>query len=121
MVNKVWEKMEEWGGFDIIFLCSEVQQACERFKMEFGNKVFYYPQLRFDAETNIPRLALYSFGVQGERTKRGEDYWIALNILASCNSMIAGQCNGLDMVLRMNHNRYENVYVFELGRYGIDG
>ena len=40
MVNKVWEKMEEWGGFDIIFLCSEVQQACERFKMEFGNKVF---------------------------------------------------------------------------------
>lgn len=112
--------MKEWGEFDLIFLCTEVQQACERFDTEFGNKLFYYPQLRFDAEANIVRLALYSFGIQGERTKRGEDYWIALNILASCNSMIAGQCSGLDMVLRMNNNHFENVYLFDLGRYGID-
>lgn len=120
MVNKVREKMEDWGKFDMIFLCTEVQQACDRFEEEFGEKVFYYPQLRFDAEANIVRLALYSFGVQEEKTKRGEDYWIALNILASCNAIIAGQCNGTYIALRINDNQYENIYLFDLGRYGID-
>lgn len=120
IIQVTWEKIKKWGGYDLVFLCTEVQQACDRFEAEFGDKVFYYPQLRFDAETNVARLALYSFGIQGERTRRGEDYWIALNILASCNSLIAGRCTGTDMALLMNDNRYENVYLFELGRYGID-
>lgn len=120
MLNVIRKKIEEWGGFDLIFLCTEVQQACDRFKIEFGDNVLYYPQLRFDMEADITRLALYSFGIPGERTKRGEDYWIALNILASCNSIIAGRCGGSDVALKINNNRYENVFLFDLGIYGID-
>jgi len=69
---------------------------------------------------SIERLALYSFGIKDERTKRGEDYWIVLNILSSCNSIIAGQCGGTDVALTLNNNQYENVYLFDLGRYGMD-
>ena len=119
MINMTRRKMDEWGEFDLIFLCTEVQQACERFEEEFGNKVIFYPQLRFDAEIDVVRLALYSFHVQGERTKRGEDYWIALNILGFCNSIIAGRCCGTEMAMKINCNCYENKYLFDLGRYGI--
>lgn len=120
MINMTKKKMVEWGGFDLVFLCTEVQQACNRFEEEFGSHVIYYPQLRFDAEVSIERLALYSFGIKDERTKRGEDYWIALNILSSCNSIIAGQCGGTAVALTLNNNQYENIYLFELGRYGMD-
>ena len=54
---------------------------------------------------SIERLALYSFGIKDERTKRGEDYWIVLNILSSCNSIIAGQCGGTDVALTLNNNQ----------------
>lgn len=93
MLSITRQKIKEWG-VNLIFLCTEVRQACEQFDEVFGDKVLHYPQLRYDAEMDVPVLALYSFGIPGERTRRGEDYWIALNILAACDSLIAGRCNG---------------------------
>lgn len=52
MLQKVKEKVSEWGGFDLIYLCTEVQEACECFENEFGEeKVCYYPQLRYKLNT----------------------------------------------------------------------
>lgn len=119
MLQKVKEKISEWGGFDLIYLCTEVQEACECFENEFGKeKVCYYPQLRYKLNTKkyLAEIKL----AKGEKTAQAKDYWIALNCLASCNSIIAGQSSGAKIALIMNNHKYENQYLFELGRYSID-
>lgn len=119
MLNTVKEKMLEWGGFDLIYLCTEVQEACEKFENEFGkNKVFYYPQLRYKSDTK-DYLTNITFDTKSH-TEQGKAYLIALNCLALCNSIVAGQCRGTTVALLINKNRYKNKYLFKLGKYGID-
>ncbi|MCI9078946.1 MAG: hypothetical protein HFH68_08490 [Lachnospiraceae bacterium] len=119
MIQVVREKIVEWNGFDLIFLCTEVQEACKRFEDEFGKeKVCYYPQLRYKQDTKkyLAEIKLKA----GERTEQGKDYLIALNCLASCNSIVAGQTVGTKIALLLNNNKYQNSYLFTLGKYGVD-
>ncbi len=119
MIQTVKEKISEWGKFDLIYLCTEVQEACERFESEFGKeRVCYYPQLRYYPDTG-KYLAEINLST-GERTKQGKDYWVALNCLASCNSIIAGQTAGTKIALIINNNKYQHSYLFELGKYGVN-
>lgn len=120
MIQTVKEKISEWGGgFDLIYLCTEVQEACERFESEFGKeRVCYYPQLRYCSDTE-KYLAEINLDI-GERTKQGKDYWVALNCLAACNSIIAGQTAGTKIALIINNNKYQHSYLFELGKYGVN-
>lgn len=121
MVEMVKQKMSEWGqyNFDLIYLCTEVQEACERFEDEFGKeKVCYYPQLRY--KSNIKKYLAEVNNDAKERVQQGKDYWVALNCLASCHSLIAGQCSGTEVALMINNNKFKNQYLFELGKYGID-
>ncbi len=119
MIQSVKDKIIEWGGFDFIYLCTEVHEACIKFEEEFGKeKVCYYPQLRFSSDTK-KYLADISLG-NGEHTEQGRGYYIALNCLALCNSLVAGQCTGTRVALIINNFQYENLYLFNLGRYGID-
>lgn len=119
MIQVVKEKIEKWGEFDLIYLCTEVKEACEKFEIEFGKeKVCYYPQLRYKSDTkkylaDIPLL-------KGEHTEQGKSYWIALNCLAVCDSIIAGQCAGTKIATIINNYKYKNKYLFKLGKYGID-
>lgn len=119
MLKTVKEKILEWGEFDLVYLCTEVQEACERFENEFGKqKICYYSQLRYKSDTNN-YLGKVPLGIGGH-TEQGKGYWIALNCLALCNSLIAGRCAGTDVALAINNNNYENLYLFNLGRYGMD-
>lgn len=84
----------------------------------YGHKVCYYPQLRYKLNTKkyLAEIKL----IKGEKTAQAKDYWIALNCLASCNSIIAGQTSGAKIALMINNHKYENQYLFELGRYSND-
>lgn len=118
MIDTVRRKFKEWGS-DLIFLCTEEEKACKRFEEEFGKEnVCYYPQLRYKSDVN-GFLGDFSFGMKEERTERGKGYLVALNCLASCNSLVAGKCGGTNIALKINNNCYENIYLFELGRYGM--
>lgn len=119
MVKIVKRKLLDWSGFDMIFLCTEVQEACNVFEDEFGKeKVCYYPQLRYKLDT---KKYLADIDVDAEEHIQQErGYWIALNLLASCDSIVAGKCTGTEIALIMNKHQYKNSYLFELGRYGID-
>ena len=119
MLETVKDKISEWGGFDMIFLCTEVQDACICFENEFGkDKVCYYPQQRYKLDTKeyLGNISL----APGARTEQGKAYWIALNCLASCHSIIAGQCGGTETAMVINNGNYHNSYLFDLGRHGID-
>lgn len=119
IVDMTKKKVEEWGGFDLIFLCTEVQEACKCFENEFGKeKVYYYPQLRYTLDTK-KYLADINISPE-EHIHQEQGYWIALNLLASCHSIIAGRCTGTEIAIIINNNNYKNSYLFNLGKYGID-
>lgn len=119
MIKKVKEKICEWGKFDLIYLCTEVKEACDCFEDEFGkDMVCYYSQIRYKSDTK-EYLSEINLNADGH-TEQGKAYLIALHCLAACNSIIAGQCNGTKIALMINNHKYQNEYLFKLGKYGID-
>jgi len=119
VIQKVKEKMIEWGTFDKIYLCTEVEEVIVYFQREFGEMVCFYPQRRIQ-ENYTEYLSEYKFDRENDEYYRGEDYWCALKVLAQCDALIAGKCGGTAVALKLNENKYEYTYIFELGRYGID-
>lgn len=119
MIETVAAKMVDWGGYDKIFLATEVREAIRAFEERFPNKVVYYPQDRVPEDYN-EYLANYKFYDKNDSYRRGADYWTILNILAECDSLIAGRTGGTTVVEMLNKNRYSNKLIFDLGQYGID-
>lgn len=117
MLDKVEEKCREWG-LNNIYLCTEVEEAVQEFKERFGDKVFFYPQMRYSQKCD-EYLGTLKFNRKDDAFYRGADYWILLNALAKCDSLITGQCGGAAMAMKMNGGRYNHVYIFELGIYGV--
>ena len=45
------------------------------------------------------------------------EYILSINLLSKYNSLIAsGGCSGLEEALKENGGRYQNVYIFDLGK-----
>lgn len=119
MIAVLKEKLIEWGNFDGIYICTEVEEALETFKMELNYPVYSYPQKRFSENTD-KYLANVEFDRKNDKYLRGVEYFSSLYILSKCNSLIAGQCGGTTFALMFNDGMYENKYLFNLGIYGID-
>ena len=51
---------------------------------------------------------------------QGKDYLTQIVLLSTCNSFIAARCSGSVGVM-MFAKGFENVYAFNLGRYGVIG
>ncbi len=117
MLDKVSEKSKEWG-LEQIYLCTEVEEAVSAFRERFGDKVFCYPQMRYSEDCS-DYLGTLAFGRKEDAFYRGADYWILLNALAKCDSLVAGQCGGAHMAMEMNGGKYRHIYQFDLGKYGI--
>ena len=119
MIMKVKEKIEEWGGFDGVYVCTEVETAIKEFETNISIPVYYYPQKRFPQDTDS---LLYKIEFERENDKflRGAEYFSALLWLSKCDSLVAGLCGGTDAALGLNNKKYKNQYIFSLGRYGID-
>lgn len=116
MIEEVRTKIIEWG-YDKIFLCTEVLEAVERFKEEFGSMVFDYPQERFPANTKYLMLEIKN---KDNSYERGKDYWTAICALAECDSLIAGSCGAVYVALKLRRTAYRHTYIFDKGVYGID-
>ena len=90
-----------------------------RFQEEFHEKLYYYPQKRVSANC-CEYLSSITFDRENDTYLRGADYFIALNALSKCDSLIAGMCTGTRLALKLNKNNYNHTYIFNLGKYGID-
>lgn len=117
MLDKVSEKSRDWN-LEQIYLCTEVEEAVSAFRERFGDKVFYYPQMRYSEDCN-DYLGTIAFGRKEDAFYRGADYWILLNALSKCDSLVAGQCGGAHMAMELNGGEYRHVYQFDLGKYGV--
>lgn len=118
MLETVWKKFES-EKYDLIYLCTEEEEIVKRFKEEFGEKVFYYPTQRIEKPVK-GYLSDSSMYINRDLYRVGADYWIELYALSQCNALVAGDCSGTHVALILNESKYEDVYIFELGRYGID-
>lgn len=107
------------GGYDLIYLCTEEQAIVDRFSEQFAEKIFYYPAVRVNSGLNgyLSESRLYK---ENNLYQIGSDYWVELYALSKCNALVAGNCSGTQVALMLNEGRYEDVYIFELGRYGTD-
>jgi len=119
IIRKIKESLQEWDDYEAIYLCTEVQEVVTRFQEEFGNRLFIYPQKRFQ-ENYAEYLCVCKFDRENDEYYRGEDYWVALRVLSKCDSLIAGNCGGTQIAIKLNDNKYEHTHIFDLGRYGID-
>jgi len=118
MLEVVKEKKEEWQ-MENIYLCTEVEEAVKLFQLEFGSHLHYYPQHRYPIDCK-DYLANTKTTGHISAYQKGCDYWILLNALSKCDSLVAGNCGGTQIAQLLNQNNYQNVYIFNLGRYGID-
>ena len=94
-------------------MCSETQEAVERFRKEFKDKVIYYNQERCD-EYFDQYLSEFK---SNSAYLWGENYWVAINVLAKCDALVGGRCGGTIYANTINEGKYEEVFIFDLGKY----
>lgn len=116
IADMIDEALGEWN-LDYVYIATEDDSYCEFFKNRYGDKVFFTDQQRYVTKQNELLSELH----RNEEVKRngfefGAEYAASINLLSQCNSLIAsGGCGGLDEALKENADRYEHVYVFNLG------
>lgn len=106
-------------GYKRIYLCTEVEEVVDVFKNVFEDRVLCYPQMRYNKDY-AEFLFEHKFERDNDEYLRGADYWSAIRVLSMCDALIAGKCGGTNMAVKINENKYEYTYIFDLGRYGID-
>ena len=118
--DQVMEKIKEWeatGKYGEIFLATEDEDILEKMKVLCGDRLHFIDQRRFRI-----RSGELLFEQKKERESdgwlRGKEYLTALQLLSECKAFIAsGSCGGTSCVLNTAGDRFEDVFVFDLGRY----
>ncbi|MBQ8942273.1 MAG: hypothetical protein IJ062_10605 [Firmicutes bacterium] len=122
MVPEINKWLEE-DGYDLIFLASEDADICEQMIKEYGPKLRLLSQERHRV-SDFTDVTIISDLEKKERTGRDYEialadttinYFYALYLLSKCDSfMCSGQCNGYDMVLAFNQNKFDRLYKFNI-------
>ena len=118
--------IHEWVdkyGFDRVFLATEDEDALEYMRAEFGHQVVALSQERLKLSDLRQNEILSDYEKEhsdGMYEEKLEDttinYFYALYILAKCDSFIcSGRCNGSDIVLSFNNERFSHYYKFAVG------
>lgn len=119
-VNQLIEKINKYRekyDCDKVYVATEDAQILDRFKSVYGEDLLYTNQKRiYDTKEYLNYNAEFT-----ERSpfERGIEHLKSIYLLAGCNGMIAGRTSGTVGALLMA-DHYEFLYVFSLGRYGIE-
>jgi hypothetical protein len=113
--NTVVAKLNEWNC-NKFFLSTEDNSIVKVFKHIFGDLCVTIERKYVDYD---PQKSLFpSLMNENENFIRAKDYLTQVVILSTCNSFIASRCSGAVGAMMMAEN-FENVFAFNLGRYGI--
>ena len=122
MAPLIHEWLKEYG-FERVFLATEDEEALEYMRSEFGSLVTALSQERIKLSDLRQNEILSDYEKEhagGMYEEKLEDttinYFYALYMLSKCDSFIcSGRCNGSDIVLSFNDNRFSHFYKFAVG------
>mgnify|MGYP007121848652 CR=1 FL=1 len=106
VINEVWHEK-----FDYFFLSTEDQAILEFMQNKYGNRLLY-----LQVERYLPDEIWYNVNKSvEERRKEGIEYCLDVALLAKCNSLIAGRCQGAGSAVLINNGQYEHLHVIDRG------
>ncbi len=121
--DKIEELLCKWQ-LEYVFIATEDEGYYEYYKRRFGDKAYFTDQERYTTKPGEMLAQMH----RNRQDKRegfllGTDYILAIYLLSRCNSFMAsGDCTGVGETRKMNEGRFNNVFVFDLGRNGgLDG
>ena len=122
VINKVRDSMRKYS-YQYIYLSCEEHKAVDMFEAEFPGQVIVNQRQFFDSVdfTKSPTgIWAVKFDRENDAYLRGLEYLSSMNLLARCDALIGGINTGSQMAYIMNNDKYEHVYFYNLGLYGID-
>ena len=116
LCEKVEEFIQKYEGTSV-FLVTEDQKYYDEMRSRFGNKIL---TVTFDSFINNyeGKSFLSKSGVLNpDKKKRGMDYLVKIILLSRCRYFVGAITMGSIAAYAMNGGKYEDEYVFDLGRY----
>lgn len=118
--NVILEKIRAWKC-NKIFLVTEDKSIIQFFKETFGDGFGNFCMILNREYVDYKPGQLIS-NVRIERENdyflQGKEYLTQIVLLSMCNSLITARTSG-SIAVMMLANNFENVYAFDLGRYGV--
>lgn len=116
-LTKVVEKLNEWRC-NKIFLATEDKFIAQTVKNVFGNFCVMLDK-EFINYSGTQAVSQFHTERENDHYLKGKEYLTEMVILSTCNCLVAGRTSGTVGVAMMK--KFENIYTFNLGRYGVIG
>lgn len=116
-ITTINDKIEQWGGYDRIYLSTEDEQIQNKLKEYYGERLFYTDGTRFSLTSDKWLGSVYE--EMGEACTKEEDmrnYVLSTYLLAKCDALIAPAVGGTIGAVRIK-GKYEHMHIFRLGLY----
>lgn len=107
---KYIKKYMEQIAYEYIYLATEVDEATIEFKKEFGNRVFWAEQKRYEA-TEQRWLCSVHFDRENDELKKGIEYIIVLDLLSRCDSLVGTNTGTVRAAVALNQKKYEYINI----------
>lgn len=114
------EQIMKKEGLEYIYLATEEKKYADAFKERFGDIVLENKRNYFDVlyETgSLTMVSQVSFDREDDDFLKILEYMSSINLLAKCNSLVAGLCGGSEAAVYFNGNKYTTTYLFDKGIY----
>jgi len=117
-LSTVVTKLQEWKC-NKIFLSTEDKNIVQIFKQIFGDLCVTIDRKYIDYTPGgiTPNMRIDR---PNDHFLQGKEYLTEIVLLTTCNSLILTRCSGTTGVMMLS-KKFENVYAFNLGRYGVIG
>lgn len=121
-ISTIERYLEKWKC-DMVYVVSDDRECLEILKNYFKERIIYFgrPLMHFfqDGEIVIDdNEAWVEFdNSKKSRSERMIDYMIEVELLSRCNALLSGISSGAEAALLRNAGKYENVEIYDTGRY----
>lgn len=110
------KKYKEQWGCTHVFVATEDDEALDYFKEQFQEGLLYTNQLRY-RNTGDKFLAEIHNNRENDEYLRGEEYLIAILMLAECDYLLSARNGALNAALILKDTDYEDMYLYDVGKY----
>lgn len=107
-------------SYEYIYLATEEKRIADAFKKRFPGKILENKRNYFEdkyEQHSFKLVSQVSFGREDDDFLKSLEYFSSINILAHCDSLVAGLCGGSEFAVYFNGNKYREFYLFDKGRY----